>query len=82
MKQITLWPWIRQHSWRRGGQGFSLVELLVAAVAGLFVIAVAGDADLDMLFIPEAWAAFLFRANRVRHGNGLEKRHDECLYSL
>ena len=46
MKQITLWPWIRQHSWRRGGQGFSLVELLVAAVAGLFVIAVAGDALL------------------------------------
>ena len=29
-----------------GGQGFSLVELLVAAVAGLFVIAVAGDALL------------------------------------
>ena len=46
MKQITLWPSIRQHSWRRGGQGFSLVELLVAAVAGLFVIAVAGDALL------------------------------------
>ena len=37
---------IRQLPKGTGGLGFSLVELLVAAVAGLFVIAVAGDALL------------------------------------
>lgn len=44
MKHLTLGQRIRQSPTGVGGQGFSLVELLVAAVAGLFVIAAAGDA--------------------------------------